>query len=263
MRYSVIWARSLGRVLVNKLSVITLSTCQLNISGHASQLSVDKSCQSISEVSVSQHVSWYFGRQLTKGGQICQPKGIQITQDLCDKCKESLTKQSIFKDYSLLYQKHLSFAGAHWQMNTTLYQIKSTRRHVKLDKFIFKTPWLLDLLCKHWFASSVWNFCSWVADVPPRETSLTEKSEEKQMFSQANNFYVNFAEVLLLDGTAMSISMPFLSFLSLNMPGWGFAQKGWNRCLYISHNTPCLPPKFLHEHCLLISLRTTVIPKRN
>ena len=36
---------------------------------------------------------------------------------------------------------------------------------------MFGTPWLPDLLCKHWFASSVWNFCSWVADVPPRETS--------------------------------------------------------------------------------------------
>ena len=35
---------------------------------------------------------------------------------------------------------------------------KSTRRHVKLDKFIFGTPWLPDLLCKHWFVSSVWNF---------------------------------------------------------------------------------------------------------
>ena len=40
------------------------------------------------------------------------------------KCKrdESLTKQSIFVEYSLLYNKHLSFAGARSQMNTTLYQ---------------------------------------------------------------------------------------------------------------------------------------------
>ena len=54
---------------------------------------------------------------------------------------------------------------------------KSTRRHVKLDKFVFGTPWLPDLLCKHWFASSVWNFCRWVADVPPRETSPAAKRE--------------------------------------------------------------------------------------
>ena len=40
------------------------------------------------------------------------------------KCKreESLTKQSIFVEYSVLQKKHLSFAGARWLMNTTLYQ---------------------------------------------------------------------------------------------------------------------------------------------
>ena len=40
------------------------------------------------------------------------------------KCKgiESLTKQSIFAEYSLLQKKHLSFSGALSQMNTTLYQ---------------------------------------------------------------------------------------------------------------------------------------------
>ena len=68
-------------------------------------------------------------------------------------------------------------------MNTTVYQ--NWPEDIKLDKFIFGTPWLLDLLCKHWFASSVWNFCRWVVDVPPRETSPATKSEEKRMFSQA------------------------------------------------------------------------------
>ena len=40
------------------------------------------------------------------------------------KCKreESQTKQPIFVEYSLLLKKHLSFAGAHSKMNTTLYQ---------------------------------------------------------------------------------------------------------------------------------------------
>ena len=69
-------------------------------------------------------------------------------------------------------------------MNTTL--AKSTTRHVRLDKFTFGTPWLPDLLSKHWFASSVWNFCRWVADVPPHEMSPAAKSKEKQMFLQAN-----------------------------------------------------------------------------
>ena len=62
---------------------------------------------------------------------------------------------------------------------------KPTRRHIKLDKFIFETPWLPDLLCKHWYASSVCNICRWVADVPPRKTSPAAKSEEKRMFLQA------------------------------------------------------------------------------
>ena len=41
------------------------------------------------------------------------------------------------------------------------------------------------IISKHWFASSVWNFCRWVADVPPRETSPAAKSTEKRMFLQA------------------------------------------------------------------------------
>ena len=50
---------------------------------------------------------------------------------------------------------------------------KSTRRNVTLNKFAFGTPWLPDLLSKHRFTSSVWNICRWVADVPPREKSLS------------------------------------------------------------------------------------------
>ena len=72
-----------------------------------------------------------------------------------------------------------SFTNEH---NTLL---KLTRRNVKLKKFAFWTPWLLHLLCKYWFMSSVWNFYRWVADIPPRETSQVGRSEEKQLFSQA------------------------------------------------------------------------------
>ena len=93
------------------------------------------------------------------------------------KCKreESLTKQSMFVEYSLLSEdKAFEFC---WRLLADEHNSspKSTRRHIKLDKFIFGTPWLPDLLCKHWFVSSVWNFCRWVADVPPRETSLAAK----------------------------------------------------------------------------------------
>ena len=45
------------------------------------------------------------------------------------------------------------------------------------------------LLTGFWidFTSSVWNFCRWVADVSPCETSPAAKSEKKQMFMQANS----------------------------------------------------------------------------
>ena len=56
-----------------------------------------------------------------------------------------------------------------------------------LDVFFwtFETSRLPDLLCKHWFTSSVWNFCCSGADVPPGETYLVVTSEEKRLFSQA------------------------------------------------------------------------------
>ena len=43
------------------------------------------------------------------------------------------------------------------------------------------------LLTGFWtyFTSSVWNFCCWVADVPPRHTSPAAKGEKKWMFSKA------------------------------------------------------------------------------
>ena len=39
---------------------------------------------------------------------------------------------------------------------------------------------------RNWIAPSVWNFCRWVSDVPPRETSPAAKSEEKRMFSRTS-----------------------------------------------------------------------------
>ena len=78
-----------------------------------------------------------------------------------------------------------SFADEH---NTL---VKSTRRNVKLNKFGCGTSWLPDILIfKHWFTSSVWYFCRWVADVPPRETSPAAKSEAKRLFSQATTHFL-------------------------------------------------------------------------
>ena len=69
---------------------------------------------------------------------------------------------------------------------------KSTRRNVKLNKFAFGTAWLPELSCKHWFKSSVWNLCRWVADVPPRETTLrgNERGEINVCRSQAGVFHI-------------------------------------------------------------------------
>ena len=78
-----------------------------------------------------------------------------------------------------------SFADEHYTLP------KSTRRNLTLNKFAFRNPWLLDLLCKHWFTSSVCNFCHWVADDPTCKRSSAAKSEEKQPFSQPNNLGEN------------------------------------------------------------------------
>ena len=105
---------------------------------------------------------------------------------------ESITKQSIFVEYCIFWvysslEEALSFDGARSQMNTIITSLKSTKRKVKLKKFASGTPWLRDLLRKHWFTSSVWKFCRWVADVPAREMSQVARSEKKRLFSEATS----------------------------------------------------------------------------
>ena len=99
------------------------------------------------------------------------------------KCAEPITKLWIFVEYILLQKKHLSFAGACSQMNTTLYQNLPGETQ-NWTNFAFGTPWLPDLLYKHWFMSSVWYFCCWVADVPPHQISPAVRSGEKWLFPQ-------------------------------------------------------------------------------
>ena len=68
---------------------------------------------------------------------------------------------------------------------------KSTRRNVKLNKFAFGTAWLPELSCKHWFKSSVWNLCRWVADVPPRENDPQRQWTRRNVCrSQAGVFHI-------------------------------------------------------------------------
>ena len=54
-------------------------------------------------------------------------------------------------EYSLLWKKHLSFAGDRSQHNALP---KSTRRNVRLNKFTFGTPWLPDLSCHQYGISA-------------------------------------------------------------------------------------------------------------
>ena len=57
---------------------------------------------------------------------------------------------------------------------------------------MFGTEGLPNLLCKHAFTSSVWNFYRWVTEVPLSKTSQAMRSKEKQPFSQANSLPTNF-----------------------------------------------------------------------
>ena len=50
------------------------------------------------------------------------------------------------------------------------------------------------------FTSSVWNFCRWVAEIIPCETSSAAKSEEKRLFSQAMsslNWFFRWVQICL------------------------------------------------------------------
>ena len=72
------------------------------------------------------------------------------------------------------------------------FTIIDQERHLKLNKLTFGALWLPDLLCKHWFTSSVWYFCRWCVDFPSGETSLAKRSEEGRLFLQARDMNVLF-----------------------------------------------------------------------
>ena len=104
------------------------------------------------------------------------------------KCKrdESLTKQSKLVEYILEEAFEFCWSSFADEHNTL---VKSTRRNVKFNKFACGPPWLPDILCKHWFMSSVWNFCNWVADVP-RETSQRWRARRNDCFRRLLRFYL-------------------------------------------------------------------------
>ena len=63
------------------------------------------------------------------------------------------------------------------QMNTTFYQNRPEETE----------NWANLHLEPYNPITSLWNFCRWVADVPPRETFPAARSEEKWLFSQASH----------------------------------------------------------------------------
>ena len=64
-----------------------------------------------------------------------------------------------------------------------------------------------------YFTSSVWNFCGWVADVPPRETSLAAKSVEKRMFSKATILKGHFGLGTHLKTSSLDFPFSWLVFV--------------------------------------------------
>ena len=63
----------------------------------------------------------------------------------------------------------------------------------KIEQIWMWTPWLPDILCKHWFMSSVWNFCRWVADVP-REITQRRRARRNGCFAG----YLDFISLFVL-----------------------------------------------------------------
>ena len=60
---------------------------------------------------------------------------------------------------------------------------QSRRRNIKVNKFTYRTPWLPDFLCNHWFMSSVWNFCCWGPDIPPGQMPFRQGAKRDIAFS--------------------------------------------------------------------------------
>ena len=90
-------------------------------------------------------------------------------------------EKSIFHKYWLFCSKFFAFTFdlCAFCLLSVIRKQQLKQCNYSVDQSVLLTGFRTD------FTSSVWNFCHWVADVPPRETSPAAKSEEKRMFSQA------------------------------------------------------------------------------
>ena len=110
---------------------------------------------------------------------------IDFGKVLCSSANELQQTQTLLLEKSL-FHKYWLFCARFFMFTFDLCGLLSVIRKQELkqcnysvDQSALLTGFRTD------FTSSVWNFCHWVADVPPRETSPAAKSEEKWMFSQA------------------------------------------------------------------------------
>ena len=94
-------------------------------------------------------------------------------------------EKSIFHKYWLFCSKFFAFTFdlCAFCLLSVIRKQQLKQCNYSVDQSVLLTGFRTD------FTSSVWNFCHWVADVPPRETSPAAKSEEKLMFSQAMEYF--------------------------------------------------------------------------
>ena len=88
-----------------------------------------------------------------------------------------------------IYFRNIFFFRKNWSLFAVEHKTyhNPPEKNINSNKYTFGAPWLLDLLSyKHWFMSSVRNFCHWSTDVPCDEKSLATRSKEKQLYLQAS-----------------------------------------------------------------------------
>ena len=100
------------------------------------------------------------------------------------KRKEYLTNSKYLWNIVFSRRSIWGFAGAPGQMNSTLQQNRPEDTQNWTNLYLephYCWIYYVNINLRHQYG----NFCRWVADVPPRDTSPAVKREEKQMFSQA------------------------------------------------------------------------------
>ena len=119
-----------------------------------------------------------FARLLEEFGQVlCSPANeLQQNSNAC--CREDYVPQILTVLLEIL--RVYSWPLVAFCLPSVIRKQQLKQSNFSVDQSALLTGFRTD------FTSSVWNFCRWVADVYPRETSPAAKSEAKRMFSQAS-----------------------------------------------------------------------------